>query len=236
MFDRSSVGHAHTTDDSPAYGVFQRETITALLVGSILMFLTLAGMLFVADTALAEWGQLLYTYPIVGVIVFGALLTAGRYAGLRGIGSNNYPLALAGATLSVFAYAWFGGLVLTPYDPSLYVPALAIAGAITIGITLVAGAYVYATDSDLSHWARYSAGLFLIGFLVLVPALVIQELLLITFLCFLLGFLCDLVYEIWMTSNRNRSAVANGLALFIAFAGVFVHVLQLVLRVLTDRS
>lgn len=236
MMDRSSVGDAHTTTDSPVYGPFHKSTVTALLVGAILMLTTIAGMLLVADSELAEWGQLLYSVPILGILVFGALLTAGRYLGLSGIGKDNFGLAFVGAALSIFAYAWFGGLVLTPYEPSLYVPALAITGVITTAITLVAGAYVHSTDKNLEHWARYSAGLFLVGIVVAIPGTIFLPLLLITFVCFLLGFFCDLIYEIWMTSNRNRSPVANGLAMYIAFAGVFVHILQLILRILAKKN
>ena len=235
MFDeRSSVGDAHTTEHSPSYGVLSGATMQALFVGGSLMAVTIAGMLVVADTELADWGMWLYQWPIVGVLVFGALLTAGRYVGLRGVGTDNYLLAVGGATLSVFAYSWFGGIVLTPFDPGLYQPALALTGAITIAITLVAAAYVYSTDRSLKQWATYSGFCFIAGLVAVVIGTFVPPVLILGFILFLLGFLCDLVYEIWMTSNEHRSPAANGLALYIAFAGVFVHVLQLVLRLLAN--
>ncbi len=98
----------------------------------------------------------------------------------------------------------------------------------------MAAAYVYSTDKNLEHWAKYSLACFIGGFAILVVVIFVPELVVVAFGLFLLGFLCGLVYEIWMTSNRNRSAAANGLALYIAFAGVFVHILQLVLRALSD--
>lgn len=231
--DRDSVGDAHKTGQSPVYSLFSEATVTALAVGTILMLLTVVGMLAIADSALARAGMVVFSIPLVGAIVFGILLTGGRYLGLRGIGNDNYPLAVAGSLLSVATYAWFGGIVLTPYDPSLYEPALAITGAITVALSLVAAAYVYTTDKDLAQWATYSAACFLGGLGALAIGIVFPPLLAVGFGLFLLGFLCDLVYEIWMTSNRNRSPAANGLALYIAFAGVFVHILQLVLRILS---
>ena len=236
MFRRGgSVGDAHTSEQSPSYGLMSGSLRVTLLVGASLMGVTVAGMLLIADTELAQIGSLLFTFPIVGVVVFGALITVGRYLGLRGIGTDSYPTAAVGVAVSVFAYSWFGGVVLTPFSRSLYLPAVAAAGAITVAITVAAGAYVYSTDKNLEQWAKYSAVFFLTGLGAVFVGSFFEPVLFVGFVLFLLGFLCDLVYEIWMTSNRNRSPVANGLALYIAFAGVFVHVLQLVLRALARR-
>lgn len=235
VFRRKTVDAAHTTKDSPAYGLISEEVLTALGVAGALMIMTIAGMLLIADTPLALIGMVLFGIPIVGVIVFGILLTAGRHLGLRGLANDNPGQAVVGAFLSVGTYAWFGGLVLTPYSPALYVPAISITGVITVAISLIAAAYVYTTDKSLEHWAKYSMACFVIGLVALFIGLLFPPLLLVTFAFFLLGFLCDLVYEIWMTSNRNRSPKANGLAIYIAFAGVFVHILQLVLRILARK-
>lgn len=232
----SSVGDAHTTQDSPVYTLAGGELRITLLTGALLMATTVAGMLLVADTGLAELGLILFTFEIVGALAFGALLTVGRYLGLRGIGTGSYLTAVAGVAVSVFAYSWFGGIVLTPFPRSLYLRAVAVTGAVTVAITVVAGAYVYSTDENLEHWAKYSGILFLAGIGAVAVGTFFEPVLVVGFVLILLGFLCDLVYEIWMTSNRNRSPVANGLALYIAFAGVFVHVLQIVLRVLARRN
>jgi len=207
-----------------------------LSVGAFLMAVTVAGMLLVADTEIARVGSLLFAIPVVGAVVFGALITVGRYLGLRGIGKDSYPIAVVGIAVSVFAYSWFGGAVLTPFPRSLYLPAVAATGAITIAITAVAGAYVYSTDENLEQWAKYSAVFFLTGLGAILVGSFFEPVVLVGFVLVLLGFLCDLVYEIWMTSNENRSPVANGIALYIAFAGVFVHILQIVLRILASRS
>lgn len=226
------TGPAHTPGQTPVYQLVSTQTLTALSVGGVCMAMTILGMLLIADTALATAGEVLFRFPLIGVLVFGAMLTAGRALGMRGIGTGDSLMALSGASLSILTYAWFGGMVLTPYDPALYWPAISIAGAITVGLSLVAAAIVYATDFDFRHWARYSGICFGVGIGGLVVALVFPPLVILTFGLFLLGFFLDLVYEIWMTSNQNRSPVANGLALYIAFAGVFVHVIQLVLRAL----
>ena len=230
-----SVGDAHTTEQSPSYGLVSGSLRVTLLVGASLMGITIAGMLLVADTELAQIGSVLFAIPIVGAVVFGAFITVGRYLGLRGIGTDSYPTAAVGVAVSVFAYSWFGGVVLTPFSRSVYLPAVAVTGVITVAITVVAGAYVYSTDKNLEQWAKYSAIFFLAGLGAVFVGSFFEPVLFFGFVLFLLGFLCDLVYEIWMTSNRNRSPVANGLALYIAFAGVFVHILQLVLRALARR-
>lgn len=240
MNGRERVGSAHGTDTSPDYGTASGALLTALGTAAVLMALTVAAMVLAADSRAAGLLARLYSTPIVGVLVVGAGLTAGRYLGMRGLGSGNLPMAAVGATLSVVTYGLFGGLVLTAYPQAAYAPAIAIAGGITLLITLVAATVVYTTDRSFESWGRYSAGLFLVGlgavFLGSFLGGAGQLLLLVGFLAFLLGFIADLVYEIWHTSSGNRTPLANGFGIYVAFAGVFVHVLQLVLRMLAERG
>lgn len=236
MFDGNRVGASHQTPSAPSYTAASGEMATAIGTGAVLQVLTVLLMVLLADTAVAEAVLGLFQTPILGVIVLGAGLTVGRYVGMRGFRDGNLAVAAVGAGVSVLTYGVFGGAILTPYAPAAYVPALAVAGVITVAIAAVAGAYVYSTDADLSHWAKYSTGLFLVGLLGAGVGTFVQPVLLVAFLCFLLGFLADLVYEIYRTSNRERTPLANGFGLFIAFAGVFVHVLQLVLAMLANRG
>lgn len=235
MFGGNRVGGSHQTPSSPSYATASSEMATAVGTAAVLQVLTILAMVAFADTALAEIVRGLFGTPILGVIVIGAGLTAGRYVGMRGFGNGNLPLAAVGAGLSVLVYGVFGAAILTPNSSASYVPVLAVTAVITVAIAAVAGAYVYSTDSDLGHWAKYSTGLFLAGIAAAVVGTFYTPALLLAFVCFLLGFVADLVYEIYRTSNRDRSPLANGFGLYIAFAGVFVHILQLVVRMFADR-
>lgn len=231
MFGKNTT---EVESDSPSYDPRSGDTLITLSTGGILMFLTMAGMLAIAGTGLGGLVSTIYSIPVVGVVIFGLILSVGRHLGLKGVKKDQDVLAVVGAILLVFGYAWFGGGILHPYEQSLYLPAIAITGMITTLITLCAGGYVYFSNRDLSHWSKYS-GIAFIG--VIVSALIGSFFAPFTLLAFglaIIGFTCDLVYEVWMTSNSNRSPYANGIALYVAFAGVFVHVLQLVLRMLAQ--
>jgi len=233
MFKR--IGEKHGTKNSPVYGPFSGPLLTTLIVSTVLFLITVGGMLLIADTELAELALLLFMAPIIGVIVFGIIITLGRYLGLRGIKENNHFMAFIGTILLLFGYSWFGGAVLHLYAIELYFMAILIAAGITLAIALVAGFYVYTTNKDLSHWSKYSATLFMIGIVLALIGTFIPGIIFLAFIFILLGFIADLVYEIWMTSNEKRSPFANGIALYVAFTGTFVHILQLVLQSMARR-
>lgn len=235
MFGSNRVGGSHGASPTPSYATVSGEMGTAIGTAAVLQVLTVLAMVLFADTVVASALQRLFQTPILGVVVLGVGLTAGRYLGMKGLGENSLGLAAVGASISVLTYGAFGGAILTPYAPASYVPALAVAGVVTVAIAAVAGAYVYSTDADLSHWAKYSTGLFLVGLVAAGVGTLFEPVLLLAFVCFLLGFLADLVYEIYRTGNRDRSPLANGFGLYVAFAGVFVHVLQLVIRTIGER-
>lgn len=227
---------AHTTESSPTYGIRDKEVRTSLLVGAILMSLTVGGMLLLANTAIAEaLGTLYQLSAFIGIIVTGAFLTAGRYLGLYGVANNSTFLGGLGSVILVFTYSVFGGTILSYYAPETYFLAIAITSVITVILSLIAGMYVYTSNREFRNWDRLSSYFFIGGILMAIPGQFIPSLLVITFLLIFIGFLFDLVFEIWMVSDNNRHPVANGIALYVAFAGVFVHVLQIVLRLLADR-
>lgn len=229
-----SVGEEHLTPDSPSFT--GEEMMRSLAVGGALMVLTVIGMLIIADTFIAELILGLFnTLLILGVIVIGLGLSAGKYFGLKGVKSDNIGMALFGSSLCVATYSLMGGAILTPYSSVFYIPALLITSLITISLSLAAGFYVYRTNKNLEYWSKYSMYCFLGGLLLAVVGSFSAIFAIGAFVLFLAGFLCDLVYQIWMTSHTRRSPVANGLALYIAFAGVFIHILQLVLRTLARR-
>lgn len=238
MFNNENrVGDDMTTEDSPQIPVWSREMRKVVSVGGLLMMATIAMMLLTVDTAIADATlQLFDFFLFAGVIVFGVFIGAGRYLGLMGVDTGNRFIAGVGSVLCILAYGVFGGAILTPYSPSIYIPVLAITGGITSLITLVAGMYVYSTPKeDLSYWKKISGGFFMVGIVAALIGSFISSVSIIAFICFLFGFLTELVYEIWLTSNSERTPTANGIALYIAFAGVFVHILQMVARAYADR-
>jgi FtsH-binding integral membrane protein len=233
MFGNSA--EKHQTARSPKYDLPDKSLSTALTVGGSLMLATVGLMILLADTFLGSSLSALYRWPIVGMLVFGLIISGGRYLGLKGVKEGSTGTAVFGSAILVLGYGWIGGGILHPYEPSLYIPAIALTGTITTIIALLAGLYVYTTDKNLEQWRTYSAYAFFgaIG-TSFIGSFIFTPLILLSFLLALLGFLADLVYEIWMASNGNRSAYANGIALYVAFAGVFIHILQLVLRALAD--
>ncbi len=201
------------------------------------MIATIIGILIFADTIFADAVLWLYSVGvIIGVIVIGAGLTIGRWLGIKGMTEEVYSLALVGSLISVFTYAVFGGAVVTPYNPDLYIPAIVITGGITTLITIIAALYVFKTDRNLRFLARYSGITFIAGIVAVLFGTFFQPILILGFALFLLGFLLDLVYEIWMITDGGRTPIANGFGLYIAFAGVFVHILQLVIQILASQD
>jgi len=224
------------TANSPKYSIFSRSMAVSLGTGAILFTATVLAMFAFADTIVGELTLAMYSFlPILGVAIIGIGLYLGRYLGMSGFIDGNMSTAALGAGITVLTYGAFGGAVLTPYDPNLYIPATLAAAGITTLISLVAGTYVYSTNKSFEHWAKYSGGAFLVGigailFGSFIPGAAGGLFLLVGFVAFMIGFLFDLVYEIWHMSSNSRTPLANGFGLYIAFTGIFVHILQLVLR------
>jgi len=234
MFDNSRPD-AETIESPPNYDLTDKGLVTSLSVGAGLMVATIGMMILTADTALGGLVTKIYSIPILGIILFGGLISVGRYLGLKGVRDDESVMAVIGSALLVFAYGCFGGGILHLYSADLYASAIAVTGGITIAITLVAATVVYYTDRNFEKCAQYSGYCFIGAIVTGLVGTLVPLILILAFGLALLGFLLDLVYEIWMTSNQNRPAYANGIGLYVAFAGVFVHVLQIVLMVMSDR-
>ncbi len=167
------------------------------------------------------------------IIFYGALLTIGNSLAESGIKQLNYTTAGIGVFLLQFAYGTFGAGLLQGIGIETQAIALGITAVITTLLAIIAGIIVYRSDKDFSKWRKYSLGFF-IGVLVFggigiifVPAFVLA------FISALLGFLALLVYEIWeMKAHRNRP-ILNAVGLYVAYMGLFIQILQLVLRILS---
>jgi FtsH-binding integral membrane protein len=227
MFNKISPGH--TTKDSPKYKILSKSMAITIATSTLLFLVTVIGMFLLVNTKIAEIGSLMFRITIIGVLIFGGLISLGRYLGIKGIGEKKIDLAFIGSAILVFTYSWFGGIILSRYKTSLYFSGIIIATIITLIIAIAAGIYVYSTDKDMSIWAKYSMILFLSGLFFAFITRFFSKLIWVSFFCILFGFIADLIYEIWMTSNKKRSPFANGIALYVAFTGTFVHILQLVL-------
>jgi hypothetical protein len=98
---------------------------------------------------------------------------------------------------------------------------------VTGGSTALAGAGVGLT--------QFGYGLFGATVLVLAPAAWrVPALMAVAGLCFFLGFVADLTYEIWrVKEQRYASVLLSAIGIYVAVMGVFVHVLQWVLRIMS---
>ncbi|WP_276272820.1 Bax inhibitor-1 family protein [Haloarcula litorea] len=202
---------------------------TALVAANILLMLALS------YTPIAPLGAALFSNFFVGIAVFAVSVGGGYWVANEGLQRDSTGLAGAGVALIQAGYGLFGAAILYAFGSGLRVPALGITtvitGLVTAGITLV----VFRTDHDFSGWQRYSFGFFIGGIAVgAVGAFVAPVLLFVAGLLFFLGFVVDLTYEIWaVKENRYASDLRNAIGIYVAVMGVFVHVLQWVLQVLS---
>lgn len=236
----------HYTDDSPDYPLLSAPALTTLGVAAVLFVATLGLMVLLRGTIVASATLFLFRLsPLIGAVVFGILLTIGYNTGLEAAAQERYGPALGACALLAGTYGAFGAAILTLYAPSLTAPALVWTTGVTVAITLAAGALVYTSDRSFAGWRSGATVLMTVGLgallvhsfaeLLQLPATVLGPLLYIAFAAILLGWIAHLVYEIHMVSEEACAPAANGIGLYVGFVGVFVHVLQLVLRVLRRR-
>jgi FtsH-binding integral membrane protein len=204
----------------------------AALVGT-----NVALMFVVARTPLAAVNDVLFSTPILGLVVFGAALTGGNVLAERGLERGQVATAGVGVLLLQGAYAVFGGGILARVPQASQGLALAVTLVVTVAMTLAVGAYVYLRDRDFDHWNRWALGAFVVGVVLVLVGTFVPVVLVGGFLFIFLGFTLRLGYEIWRVRanyDPDRSLV-HALGIYVAFTGVFVHVLQIVSRMMADR-
>lgn len=230
--DRKTPSNSNTmTSDSPQYNILSSDMLVSITFGAILMSITLGLMLLLANTVIGELALAIFDFgAIVGVIVFGVLLTIGRYLGVTGIENENITTGIIGSTISVITYGVFGSGILTQYSSDIYASAISVAMLVTLIIAILAALVVFSSSRSFEFTKSYSGISFIVGIGFAIVGTIFSPLLILAFGCFLIGFLLDLVYEIWALSDSQRRPLTNGLTLYIAFAGVFVHILQVVLE------
>ena len=189
-------------------------------------------------TPLATVNQIVFSTLILGMLFYGVFLTAGNWLGKKGVRNGNKGQALLGIGLLQLAYGMFGAGVLNllgSTNSTLIITVLGITATITVFITLLSGVLVYWTDRNFSSFQKYSMysffgalGAGLIGSFSGIFGIVAFTL---VFFCFLF----DLIYEIWNMKKRSGNVVLNGLGIYVAFMGVFVEILRLVVEAYLRR-
>lgn len=201
-----------------------------------LMALNVLLMYVFVTTPLAVVNDYLFAYPIVGVLIYGVAIGGGELIAERGVEHGNIGLALAGVALLQLAFGTFGAGVLSVAPQHLQAPILGVTAVIVAVMTAGIGIYIYARSKPFDHystWANYS---FIGGILAVLVGTFLTPALLIGFVLIFLGFLFRLGWEMWRIRDGRVTEVSlQAIGLYIAVAGVFVHVLQIVMRIVARR-
>jgi hypothetical protein len=208
---------------------------SALGIASGLVAVNILLMLVLSYTPVAGIGQLVFSNFFVGIAVFLVTVGGGRWLSGKALENGNVPLAGGGVLLIQSGYGLFGAALLGAVGSSLRAPALGITAVITALITAVVTAVVYNVDHSFERWNLYSGGLFVGGFVIGAVGFFVAPLLMaVAGLCFFLGFIAYLVHEIWAVKvSAYPGTLINAIGIYVAVMGVFIHVLQWVLRVLS---
>ncbi len=204
---------------------------------SILMVINILVMAAIATTPLQEINAYLFSIPILGVLVYGAAIMGGEIVAERGVTGGDMGIAFVGMVILQLAFGIFGAGVLRFAPPETHLTILGVSAIVTALVTAIIAGYVYARSTTFEHWGRYSTYAFLGGVGAILVGTFVQPVLLAGFVLIFLGFLLRLGYEIWeVRDNRDVSVALQTIGVYIAVAGVFVHVLQLVMRYVLSQE
>ena len=218
------------------FGLSSRE---ARVIGgaSALMAINVALMYVLVVTPLASVNEYLFSFPIIGALAYGAAIMAGQVVAERGVTGGDMGIAFVGMVILQLAFGVFGAGVLrfAPRESQLTI--LAVTAVVVALLTAVISAYVYARSKTFEHWGSYANYAFIGGIVAILIGSFVAPVLLVGFVLIFLGFLLRLGWEIWkVRDQRNASVALQTIGVYIAVAGVFVHVLQLVLRYVASRG
>ncbi|ELZ18934.1 hypothetical protein C478_00600 [Natrinema thermotolerans DSM 11552] len=218
------------------FGLSSRD---ARVIGgaSLLLAINVAVMYALATTPLAAINDALFSFPIVGAIAYGAAIMAGQLVAERGVAGGDTGVAVVGMAILQLAFGVFGAGVLRFVPRESQLTVLAVTAVVVAVLTAVIAAYVYARSSDFDHWGSYANYAFIGGLVAIAVGTFYTPALLAGFVLIFLGFLLRLGWEIWKVRDERTASVAlQTIGVYIAVAGVFVHVLQLVLRYVASRG
>lgn len=212
-----------------------RNLTSTMAIASGLVAVNIVLMLVLSYTPVADLGRLVFSNYFLAIGAFAVTVGGGYWLASTALEDGNVPLASGGVVLTQFGYGLFGAAILTVAPTELRVPALGITAVITALITAAVTAVVYNVDHSFERWNLYSGGLFVGGFaLGAVGYFVTPLLMLVASLCFFLGFLAHLTHEIWaVKTSAYPGTLVNAIGIYVAVMGIFIHVLQWVLRILS---
>jgi len=205
------------------------EELKSIGISTGLILANIALMAIIALTPLSQITDILFSIPIIGMIIFGAGLTGGKWLARKGIRRNNTSTATKGTGLLQITYGIFGGGILAQVPANAFPLVLGITAIITTGIAVLAAVLVYGTGKRFKAWERYSNYLFMAALGTGMIGTLFPPLLLVTFILVLVGFMVYLVFEIWRMKQRPRRTLLNRIGIYIAYMGVFVQILQILL-------
>ncbi|THE63895.1 hypothetical protein D8Y22_16370 [Salinadaptatus halalkaliphilus] len=220
------------------FGLSSRE-VQVIGGASVLMAINVAVMyVFASIPQLAAINATLFSMPIIGVIVYGAAIMGGELVAERGIEGGDMGIAFLGMLVLQLAFGIFGAGILAVAPAALQLEILGLTAVVVALVTAVISGYVYARSTTFEHWGRFANVSFIGGVVVIaVGSFVLAQLLLVGFVLIFLGFLLRLGYEIWQVrDDRDASIGLQTIGVYIAVAGVFVHVLQLVMRYVLSQE
>ena len=217
------------------FGLSSRE---ARVIGgaSALMAINVALMYVFVVTPLATVNNYLFAFPIVGVLIYGAAIMAGELIAERGVEGGDMGIAFVGMVILQLAFGIFGAGVLSfaPRESQPFI--LGVTAIVVALLTALISGYVYARSITFEHWGRFANYSFIGGIVAIAIGTFVTPVLFVGFVLIFLGFMLRLGWEIWKVRDRRNASVAlQTIGVYIAVAGVFVHVLQLVLRALARR-
>lgn len=213
--------------------MFEQGQLKSLGIATGLILLNIAVMWIFAFTPLSTVNNLLFEkFFLLGVIVYGALLTGGVYLAKKGVRNEKTVLAAAGTFLIQIGYGVFGAGIIGFLPVDLQAAALGLTAVATSAIAVVSGLIVFGTDHDFSSWGRYANYIFIGVILMSLLGSFSGSFILLAFTLALTGFIVYLIHEIYMTKTRPRKPFLNGIGLYTAFMGVFVQILQLIVEML----
>ncbi|MFD1563483.1 hypothetical protein ACFR99_07970 [Haloarchaeobius amylolyticus] len=218
------------------FGLSSREA-RVISGATALMVLNVVVMYVLVATPLAAVNDYLFSIPIVGVIAYGAAIMAGQLVAERGVKGGDTGIAFMGMVILQLAFGVFGAGVLRFAPRASQLTILVVTAIIVAVITALIAAYVYARSKTFEHWGSYANYAFIGGLVAILIGTFVAPVLLVGFVLIFLGFLLRLGWEIWkVRDQRNASVTLQTIGVYIAVAGVFVHVLQLVMRYLASRQ
>jgi len=220
--------------DAPGVEATASRSVSKIAgIGAGLVALNIVLLLALSETPVAGVGATLFSNFFLGIATFAVTVGGGYWLANTGIEKGSLGLAGVGVALSQFGYALIGSALLYGVAPSTKVTALGITAVLTGVITAIVAVVVFETDHSFERWQLYSWVCFGAGFLVgAVGFFVNPTILLLAGVCFFLGFVVDLTYEVWAVRESKYGDLRSAIGIYIAVMGVFIHVLQLVLRVL----